>query len=141
MFPVKDNITLTRPPLVTVALVAINVIAYLLEVRHGGSLFAGFSEGVSMLFLAIFGPSVEDRIGRLRFFVTLVEVPAVALLGFWFVVQLVLAASGLAAAGGMIGSGGEGVALLAQVGGFAFGLVAIRLFALRARPERPLAVY
>ena len=41
MFPLKDNIPLARFPLVTVALVAINVIAYLLEIRHGGSFFGG----------------------------------------------------------------------------------------------------
>ncbi len=44
MFPLKDNIPLARFPLVTVALVAINVIVYLLEIRHGGSFFGGPSE-------------------------------------------------------------------------------------------------
>ncbi len=137
MFPLKDNIPLARVPLVTIALIAINVIAYLIEIRHGGSFFGGPTEkvavhygaipyelthpgdhcdlvtqagaqgpvsgvacqgepGVSgtppaqpatwitvftsmflhgsflhifgnMIFLAIFGPSVEDRIGRPRF--------------------------------------------------------------------------
>src|SRR5271166_5669543 len=134
MFPIKDNIPLERFPLVTVVLVAINVIAYLLEIRHGGSFFGGPSERVAvrygaipyelthpgehcelltqhtlagavetvacqpaparvepqpatwvtvftsmflhgsflhifgnMLFLAIFGPTVEDATGRLRF--------------------------------------------------------------------------
>ena len=138
MFPLKDNIPLARVPFVTIALVAINVIAYLLEIRHGGGFFSGPSDSVSvhygaipyeithpgrhcglatvteglgsrdfvacqpasqilgaapepqpatwetvltsmflhgsflhifgnMLFLAIFGPTVEDRLGRLRF--------------------------------------------------------------------------
>src|ERR1700694_4298319 len=97
MFPIKDNIPLSRFPIVTVALIAVNVVAYLLAIRHGGSFFGGPSEGVSvhygaipyelthsgsrwvtvftsmflhgsflhvfgnMLFLAIFGPNVEDR--------------------------------------------------------------------------------
>ncbi len=265
MFPLKDNIPLARFPLVTVALVAINVIAYLLEIRHGGSFFGGPTEqrggalrgdplrahpprrallpglgaharrrperrrlsacrraGLSvatgvlpaqpatwetvftsmflhgsflhifgnMLFLAIFGPTVEDATGRGRFlvfyllgglvalgaqvlvspdstaptlgasgaiaavlggyillyprarvltlvfiifFVTIVEVPAVALLGFWFVLQLAFGAAGLA---GPLG-GGEGVAYFAHVGGFVFGLLAIRLFAAARKPQPP----
>jgi membrane associated rhomboid family serine protease len=143
----------------------------------------------NMLFLAIFGPTVEDSIGRLRypvfyllgglvalgaqvavdpnstaptlgasgaiaavlggyivlyprarvlslvfivFFVTIVEVPAVLLLGFWFVEQLYFGAAGLASPVG----GSEGVAYFAHIGGFAFGLVLIRLFA-RERKSIP----
>ena len=41
MFPLKDNIPNDRFPVVTVALVVINVIAYLLSIRHGGSFFGG----------------------------------------------------------------------------------------------------
>ncbi len=223
MFPLKDNIPLARFPLVTVALVAINVIAYLLAIRHGGSFFGGPAGSVAvhygaipyelthpgthcelvstttlasiacqgqpgvtgtpaaqpatwetvftsmflhgsflhifgnMLFLAIFGPTVEDAIGRLRFlvfyllgglvalgaqvavdpsssgptlgasgaiaavlggyillyprarvltlvfivfFVTIIEVPAVLLLGFWFLEQLCFGLAGLAGVGG-----------------------------------------
>ncbi len=234
-------------------LVAINVVVYLLEIRHGGSFFGGPSGGVevrygaipyelthpgkhcelitlrtpsgvgesiacqgqpgvtgtpasqpatwetaftamflhasflhifgNMIFLAIFGPTVEDAMGRVRFvvfyllgglvalgaqvaadpsstgptlgasgaiaavlggylllyprarvlalvfivfFVTLVEVPAVFLLGFWFLEQLYLGAAGLAG-----GPNSEGVAYFAHIGGFAFGLVAIKLFVAR----------
>jgi membrane associated rhomboid family serine protease len=53
MFPIKDNIPLSRFPLVTVALVAINVVAYLLSIRHGGSFFGGPSERVSVHYGAI----------------------------------------------------------------------------------------
>src|SRR5271167_1381611 len=260
MFPLKDNSPLARFPLVTAALVVINVIAYLLEIRHGGSLFGGPSESVAvrygaipyelthpghhcglvavptpegstgtvvcqgqrgvlgtppsqpatwvtvftsmflhgsflhifgnMLFLGIFGPTIEDSMGRSRFLafyllgglvalgaqvlvgpdsttptlgasgaiaavlggylvlyprarvltlvliiflVTIVEVPAVFLLGFWFLEQLVFGAAGLA---GPIG-GGEGVAYFAHVGGFAFGALLIRVFMRRDRPETP----
>jgi membrane associated rhomboid family serine protease len=210
-------------PIVTVVLVAINVVVYLLEIRHGGSFFGGPTSGVevhygaipyelthpgklarwkavftsmflhasflhifgNMIFLAIFGPTVEDAMGRLRFpvfyllgglvalgaqvaadpsatgptlgasgaiaavlggyillyprarvlalvfivfFFTLVEVPAVFLLGFWFLEQLYLGATGLAGTGS-----GEGVAYFAHIGGFAFGLLVIRLFVKRDR--------
>jgi membrane associated rhomboid family serine protease len=257
MFPLKDNIPLARFPIVTVVLVAINVIAYLLEIRHGGSFFGGPAENVAvhygaipyelthpgshcdlatahsaegvlstvacqgqagvsgtpgaqpatwetaitsmflhgsflhifgnMLFLVIFGPNVEDATGRARylafyllgglvalgaqvlvspdstaptlgasgaiaavlggylllyprarvltlvfivFFVTIVEVPAVLLLGFWFLEQLYFGAAGLASPLG----GGEGVAYFAHIGGFAFGLALIRLFAKHRKP-------
>ncbi len=53
MFPLKDNIPLARFPLVTVALFAINLIAYLLEIRHGGSFFGGPSESVTVRYGAI----------------------------------------------------------------------------------------
>ena len=264
MFPIKDNIPLARFPIITVALVAINVIAYLLEIRHGGSFFGGPTNSVTvhygaipyelthpgrhcalvtlhtpeglgagvacqgqpgvvgtpgaqpatwetvltsmflhgsflhifgnMLFLAIFGPTVEDSMSRPRylafyllgglialgaqvavepsstgptlgasgaiagvlggyillyprarvltlvfiiFFVTIVEVPAVLLLGFWFLEQLYFGLGGLASP---LGSS-EGVAYFAHIGGFAFGLLAIRLF-VRRRVSRPaLPVY
>jgi membrane associated rhomboid family serine protease len=41
VIPLKDNIPTDRFPLVTVALVAANVIVYLLSIRHGGSLVSG----------------------------------------------------------------------------------------------------
>jgi membrane associated rhomboid family serine protease len=260
VFPLRDNIPLTRFPAVTVALIVINVIAYLLAIRHGGSFFGGPTNEVAvhygaipyeithpgehcelitqgqlssvvcqgqpgvtgtpgqqpatwetvftsmflhgsflhifgnMLFLAIFGPTVEDRTGRVLFavfyllggvialgaqvlvspdstaptlgasgaiaavlggyillyprariltlvfiifFITIVEVPAVWLLGFWFLLQLYSGAAGLASP---VGSG-EGVAYFAHIGGFAFGLLAIRLFARRAKADPPVPVY
>jgi membrane associated rhomboid family serine protease len=261
MFPIKDNIPLARVPLVTIALVVVNVIAYLLEIRHGGSFFGGPSDAVAvhwgaipyelthagrhcdlasvvqgetrfdtvlcqphipkgtglpasqpatwetlftgmflhgsflhifgnMVFLAIFGPTVEDATTRPRylafyllgglvalgaqvavgpgsttptlgasgaiaavlggyillyprarvltlvfivFFVTIIEVPAFLLLGFWFLEQLYAGAQGLA---GPVG-GGEGIAYFAHVGGFAFGLLTIRLLVRRRGESRP----
>jgi membrane associated rhomboid family serine protease len=267
MFPIKDNIPLERFPIVTVVLVLVNVLAYLLSIRHGGSFFGGPSDAVTvhygaipyelthpgkhcdlataqsaegavrtvacqgmrgvvgsppgqpatwetaftsmflhgsfihifgnMLFLVIFGPNVEDATGRPRyiafyllgglvalgaqvlvgpdstaptlgasgaiaavlggylllyprarvitlifivFFATIVELPAVLLLGFWFLEQLWFGAAGLASPLG----GGQGVAYFAHVGGFVFGLLTIRVFARRERssakrpPPRPV---
>ena len=53
MFPIKDNIRLARFPLVTVVLVAINVVVYLLEIRHGGSFFGGPTNSVEVHYGAI----------------------------------------------------------------------------------------
>ena len=260
MFPLKDNIPNERFPFVTVALVAINVLAYLLSIRHGGTFLGGPTDttavhygaipyelthpgdhcdlvqvrtleatvssvacqgqpGVTgtppsqpatwetvftamflhggilhiagnMLFLAIFGPNVEDAMGPVRFtafyllgglvalgaqvlvgpnstaptlgasgaiaavlggyivlyprarvltlifiifFFTIVELPAVVLLGFWFLQQLFFGAAGLTNPVG----GGGGVAYFAHVGGFVFGLALIGVFAVRRSPQPP----
>jgi membrane associated rhomboid family serine protease len=53
MFPLKDNIPLARFPLVTVALIAINVVAYVLSIRHGGSFLGGPSKQVAVRYGAI----------------------------------------------------------------------------------------
>ena len=60
------------------------------------------------------------------FFISLIEVPALVFLGFWFVSQLF---SGLAS----IGTAAGGVAWWAHVGGFLVGLVLCPLFARRSR--------
>jgi membrane associated rhomboid family serine protease len=259
MIPLKDNIPNERFPLVTVLVVAINVVAYLLSIRHGGSILGGPTNSVSvkygaipyelthgashcdlvsgpglepasavacqgqpgvigtpgsqpptwetvptsmflhgnllhiagnMVFLAIFGPNVEEAMGRIRFvvfyllaggialgaqvlvdpnsttptlgasgaiagvlggyillypharilslvfivfFVTIIEVPALFLLGFWFLEQLYFGAAGLTNPLG----GGGGVAYFAHVGGFVFGLALIRAFAVHSKPTPP----
>ena len=60
------------------------------------------------------------------FFVTVVELPALLVLGAWFVLQL-LDASSQPLTGG-------GVAYFAHIGGFLFGLLAIKLLASRYDP-------
>jgi membrane associated rhomboid family serine protease len=73
------------------------------------------------------------------FFVTLVEIPALILLGIWFILQFLPAVGQVATP--EIG-GGEGIAYFAHVGGFLFGLATIKLLAGRRRdPEPPLPVY
>ncbi len=67
-------------------------------------------------------------------FVTLVEIPAVVMLGVWFILQAVPAVSQFSSPDI---AGGGGVAYLAHVGGFVFGLLAIKLFADRARVSQP----
>ena len=67
----------------------------------------------------------------LLFFVTFIEIPAMVMLGIWFVLQL-LPAVGQVATAEVAGDGG-GIAYLAHVGGFLFGLATIRLWAGRQR--------
>ena len=69
------------------------------------------------------------------FFVTLIEIPAMILLGIWFLLQF-LPAIGQTAVTDL--AGGDSVAYLAHVGGFVFGLAAIKLFVKRrATPAEP----
>jgi membrane associated rhomboid family serine protease len=68
------------------------------------------------------------------FFFTIVELPALVLLGLWFAEQLWFGLAGLASPLG----GSEGVAYFAHIGGFLFGLLAIRAFA-RGRSSAPPA--
>lgn len=62
-------------------------------------------------------------------FFTVIEVPAVFFLGVWFALQAVYGATNLTSPTG----GGGGVAYFAHVGGFAFGVLTIRLLATRRR--------
>jgi membrane associated rhomboid family serine protease len=247
VFPLKDNIPTDRFPVVTVALIAANVLMYFLF-QKGGLSFGdpsglayecnvvdygaipreitdpGIQVGVqqcgapdaptaltaftamfmhggllhlggNMLFLWIFGNNVEDSMGRaaylafyllgglaalaaqvvidpsstvptigasgavagvlggylllfprarvvtlifIVFFFTILELPALAILGFWFVQQILFGYFDLS---DPTGGGGGGVAYFAHIGGFAFGLLAIRVFAHRRRAlaGRPFA--
>jgi membrane associated rhomboid family serine protease len=234
LFPVKDNIPTDRFPVVTVTLIALNVIAYFFwqrgglsfgdpssqhyvchvanyaqipyEVTHPGTQVAArgcpaptastwltlFTSmfmhggllhlGGNMLFLWIFGNNVEDSMGPVKFtlfyllgglaatagqilvgpgshvpnigasgaiagvlggyillfprarvvtiifivfFFTIIELPALLVLGFWFVQQALFGYFNLSSGGG----NGGGVAYFAHIGGFVFGLLAIKLFA------------
>jgi rhomboid family protein len=72
------------------------------------------------------------------FFVTIVELPALIMLGLWFLQQLYFGYAGLS---DPIGGGG-GVAYWAHIGGFVFGLATIKLFAKQVKdPEPPYPVY
>ena len=66
-------------------------------------------------------------------FVTFAEIPAWIMLGIWFVLQFVPALGQFAADT----AEGGGVAYMAHVGGFIFGLAAIKLFARRRRQAGP----
>jgi len=71
MFPLRDNTQLARFPYVTVVLVTLNALAYLLSLSRAGNSTFVFADllhlAVNTLFLAIFGPAVEDALGRVRF--------------------------------------------------------------------------
>jgi membrane associated rhomboid family serine protease len=68
-------------------------------------------------------------------FFTVIELPAMVMLALWFAEQAVFGAVGLTDPAG----GGGGVAYFAHVGGFVFGLLAIRALATRRKPVPPTA--
>ena len=63
------------------------------------------------------------------FFVTIIEIPAILMLGLWFLQQAFFAARELSDPLG----GGGGVAYWAHLGGFAFGFALVKAFAKRRR--------
>jgi membrane associated rhomboid family serine protease len=67
------------------------------------------------------------------FFFTIVELPALVMLGLWFLQQLYFGYADLTNPTG----GASGVAYWAHIGGFAFGLVFIKSLARRRRPAEP----
>jgi membrane associated rhomboid family serine protease len=72
-------------------------------------------------------------------FFTVIELPALVVLGIWFVQQAIFGAVNLTNPTG----GGGGVAYFAHVGGFAFGLLTVRLLATKrnAVPSPRFPVY
>ncbi len=61
-------------------------------------------------------------------FITIIELPALLVLGLWFLLQLYDASQPVAGEGG-------GIAYFAHIGGFVFGLALIKLFASRENPN------
>jgi membrane associated rhomboid family serine protease len=68
------------------------------------------------------------------FFFGVIELPALAMLGLWFIEQAVFGAVGLTSP-----TNTGGVAYFAHIGGFVFGLLAIRLAATRRKRTPPTA--
>jgi membrane associated rhomboid family serine protease len=66
------------------------------------------------------------------FFFTILELPAMLILGFWFLQQILFGVYEVANPAG----GGGGVAYFAHIGGFLFGLAAIKVFAQRQKDYR-----
>jgi membrane associated rhomboid family serine protease len=62
------------------------------------------------------------------FFVTVIELPALLVLGLWFALQVLDVGSH------SVGGSSGGVAYFAHIGGFVFGLLTIKLLATRYNP-------
>jgi membrane associated rhomboid family serine protease len=83
---------------------------------------SGAVAGVLGGYLLLFPRARVITVIFIVFFFTIVELPALVILGFWFVQQLLFGYFELSSAGE------AGVAYFAHIGGFVFGLLAIKLF-------------
>jgi membrane associated rhomboid family serine protease len=91
---------------------------------------SGAIAGVMGAYFVLYPRSRVLTLVTIIFFWEIIELPAILLLGFWFLLQLVSA--GAVAVTASSGGSGGGVAFMAHVAGFLTGIVAV--FALR-RPQ------
>jgi len=84
---------------------------------------SGAISGVMGAYVLLYPRVRVHTIVWLGFFVTTVALPAYVMLGYWFVLQLVLGAAGT------LSHAQGGVAVWAHVGGFVAGMALIKLFA------------
>ena len=93
---------------------------------------SGAIAGVMGAYFVLYPKSRVLTLVPLIFWWELFELPAIYLLGFWFLIQLVSAGT-IAVTASTHGSGG--VAFMAHVAGFVFGMIAVVV--MRHRPVRP----
>jgi membrane associated rhomboid family serine protease len=95
---------------------------------------SGAIAGVLGGYLVLFPAARVVTVVFIIFFFTILELPAMLFLGIWIVQQALFAYFDLFQPQG----GGGGVAYFAHIGGFIFGLLAIKLFASEVRRRRQL---
>jgi membrane associated rhomboid family serine protease len=93
---------------------------------------SGAIAGVLAGYLVLFPRARVATVIFIVFFFTILELPALLFLVIWFLQQVLFGYFDLTDPTG----GGGGVAYFAHIGGFVFGLVAVKLFADRRRVER-----
>ncbi|MFN7982882.1 MAG: rhomboid family intramembrane serine protease [Vicinamibacterales bacterium] len=94
---------------------------------------SGAIAGVMGAYLVLYPKSRVLTLVTLVFFYEIIELPAVALLGVWFLMQLVNAGA-VAATANSAGSGG--VAFMAHVAGFVMGAASVFVFRKSSQPDR-----
>ena len=94
---------------------------------------SGAIAGVMGAYFVLYPQSRVLTLIPLIIFWEIVELPAIMLLGFWFVIQLFSA--GAIAVTASSGGGGGGVAFMAHVAGFVFGMIGVLVFRKKQRAE------
>lgn len=87
---------------------------------------SGAISGVLGAYVVLFPRARIHTLLFLGIFITVVRIPAIVVIGMWFILQLV---SGLFS----VGSKGVGIAWFAHIGGFVSGVVLIKLFTRKRR--------
>ena len=95
---------------------------------------SGAIAGVLGAYVVLFPKQRVTTLIPIFIFITVREIPAIFLLGFWIIMQLFF---GAASMGGDLQSAG-GVAYFAHIGGFVAGMVLIILLGGLRRPARPV---
>ena len=96
---------------------------------------SGAVAGVLGGYLLLFPRARVVTVVFIIFFFTILELPAMLFLVIWIGQQVLFGALGLTTG---TGNAGGGVAYFAHIGGFAFGLLAIKLFASERRRRRQI---
>jgi rhomboid family protein len=125
-----------RPRFLLFYLLAGVVAAYAQALLTSGSTVpaigaSGAIAGVLGGYLLLFPRARVLTVVLIILFFTIIEIPASILLALWFILQFIPALGQVTSSV----AGGEGIAYWAHVGGFAFGLAAIKLFANRYRAK------
>ncbi len=94
---------------------------------------SGAIAGVLGAYLILYPRAQVMTLIPIFFFITVREIPAVIILGLWFVLQLF---SGIGSLGVPDAEDVGGVAFFAHIGGFVFGMLLIALFGGLRRPRR-----
>jgi membrane associated rhomboid family serine protease len=95
---------------------------------------SGAIAGVLGGYLVLFPRARVITVIFIVFFFTIVELPALVILALWFLQQILFGYFELGSAGAE-----GGVAYFAHIGGFAFGLLAIKLFADARKQQEQIA--
>src|SRR3954463_7347273 len=95
---------------------------------------SGAIAGVMGAYFVLYPQSRVLTLIPLIFFWEIIELPAIMLLGFWFLMQL-FSAGAIAVTASTGGAGSGGVAFMAHVAGFVVGMMAGFVFRRRQRPE------
>ena len=95
---------------------------------------SGAIAGVMGAYFVLYPQSRVLTLVTLIIFWEIIELPAIMLLGFWFLMQL-FSAGAIAVTASTGGAGSGGVAFMAHVAGFVFG--GVSMLVLRRQPTRP----
>src|SRR2546422_786397 len=138
MFPLSDHLPRRTTPIVNYILIAANILVFFWELSLGPQIERALFAVAFIPARFWYSPDLPNIITifvsmfLIFLFIPVREIPAVVVLGLWFVLQLFTGAASL----GIPEHNAGGVAYFAHIGGFIAGMVLVVLMGgLRRRPE------